>query len=96
MAEPATSGQIYNIGSTERISILELARKVQALTGSDSELAFIPYDRVYGLGIEDTLHREPAIEKIGGAIGWRPTKSLDEILADVVEHVRSAPPLPVG
>src|SRR5215211_6435205 len=93
--EPVASGQIYNVGSTERISILELAHRVMALTGSESELAFIPYDQVYGLGIEDTLHREPAIDKVRDAIGWSPTRSLDEILVDVVEHVRSAPPLPV-
>src|SRR5215204_3146913 len=93
--EPAASGEIYNVGSTERISILDLARRVTALTGSDSELAFVPYDQVYGLGIEDTLHREPAIDKIRELIGWSPSRSLDEILADVVAHVRSAPPLPV-
>ena len=52
---------------------------------------FVPYDQVYELGIEDTLHREPSIEKIGAAIGWRPTRSLDEIIADVIEHARSAP-----
>lgn len=96
MDEPSASGQIYNVGSTERISILDLAHRVKAITGSDSEHVFVPYDQVYGLGIEDTLHREPAIEKIGSAIGWRPTRSLDDILLDVVEHVRSAPPLPVS
>ena len=51
----------------------------------------MPYDQVYGLGIEDTLHREPSIEKIGQAIGWRPTCNLDRILTDVIEHVRAAP-----
>ena len=54
------------------------------LTGSSSELVFIPYDEVYGLGIEDMLHREPSIEKIGAAIGWQPERTLDEILADVI------------
>jgi UDP-glucose 4-epimerase len=91
MDESPISGQIFNVGSTERISILELADRVRARAGSDSETVFVPYDEVYGLGIEDTLHREPAIEKIAAAIGWRPTRSLDEIIDDVVEHVRSAP-----
>jgi UDP-glucose 4-epimerase len=95
MDEPSTSGRIYNVGSTQRISILELAHKIKTLTGSESPLEFVPYDQVYGLGIEDTLHREPAIEKIRDAIGWQPARSLDGILADVVEHVRSAKPLPV-
>ena len=49
----------------------------------------IPHDQVYGLGIEDVLHREPSIEKINSAIGWQPTRTLDEILRDVVEHARA-------
>ncbi len=91
MDERSISGQIFNVGSTERVSILELADRVRAQSGSESETVFIPYDEVYGLGIEDTLHREPAIEKIGTAIGWRPTRTLDEVIADVIEHARSAP-----
>ena len=91
MDERSISGQIFNVGSTERVSILELADRVRAQAGSESETIFIPYDEVYGLGIEDTLHREPAIEKIGAAIGWRPSRTLDEVIADVIEHARSVP-----
>ena len=58
------------------------------LTGSSSELTYVPYDEVYGLGIEDTLHREPSIAKIAGAIGWKPEKRLDQILDDVIELAR--------
>ncbi len=85
------SGEIFNVGGTERISVLELADRVRTLTGSTSELVFIPYTEVYGLGIEDTLHREPSIEKIRGAVGWEPSRTLDQILADVIEHSREAP-----
>jgi nucleoside-diphosphate-sugar epimerase len=85
------SGDIFNVGGTDRISILQLADRVRAATGSDSELTFIPYNEVYGQGIEDTLHREPSIDKIGAAIGWRPTLELEQILADVIEHTRRAP-----
>ena len=87
-------GDIFNVGSTERISILELAERVRTVTRSHSTLVFIPYDQVYGLGIEDTLHREPAISKIHAAVGWRPSLDLDRILADVVDYARRAP-LPV-
>jgi UDP-glucose 4-epimerase len=90
MDERSLSGQVFNVGSVERVRILELAERVRALTHSDSELAFIPYDQVYGLGIEDTLHREPSIEKIGAAIGWKPERNLDQILTDVIEHQRGA------
>jgi UDP-glucose 4-epimerase len=92
MDERSISGQIFNVGSTERVSILELADRVRAQADSQSDTIFIPYDEVYGLGIEDTLHREPAIEKIAAAIGWRPTRSLGEVIADVIEHTRSALP----
>jgi UDP-glucose 4-epimerase len=91
MDEGSISGQIFNVGSTDRISILELADRVRAQAGSDSGTVFIPYDEVYGLGIEDTLHREPAIEKIGAAVGWRPSRTLDQVIADVIEHARSVP-----
>jgi UDP-glucose 4-epimerase len=84
------SGEIFNVGSSERISILELAARVKEATGSESELVFVPYDEVYGQGIEDTLHREPAIGKIRDAIGWEPERNLDSILTDVIEHKRSA------
>jgi UDP-glucose 4-epimerase len=90
MDEP-TSGDIFNVGSTERVTISELAQRVIDLTQSDSEIVFVPYDQVYGQGIEDMLHRQPAIEKITAAVGWQPQKTLDQILADVVEHTRASP-----
>ena len=90
MDDGATSGEIFNVGSTERVAILELAERVKAAAASDSQFVFVPYDEVYGLGIEDTLHREPSIDKIGRAIGWRPARTLDEILGDVISHARGA------
>jgi len=91
-ASPA-SGEIFNVGSTEKVSILELAQRVVELTSSRSELTFTPFDQVYGGGIEDTLHRVPSIEKVSSAIGWSPERTLDEILADVIEHMKTAPAL---
>ncbi len=85
------SGEIFNIGSAERVSILELAERVVAATGSSSGMEFVPHERVYGLGIEDVLHREPSIEKITAAIGWKPTLDLDRILSDVIGGLRAAP-----
>jgi len=95
MDEPSISGEIFNVGSSERIRILELANRVLARTGSKAALEFVPHEDVYGLGIEDVLHREPSIEKIGQAIGWRPSLDLDRILADVIDWTRRAPVTPV-
>jgi UDP-glucose 4-epimerase len=92
MDAESLSGEIFNVGSTEKVSILDLAHRVLELTGSSSELTFTPFDQVYGGGIEDTLHRVPAIEKVAGAVGWRPELDLDRILADVVVHFRVPSP----
>jgi UDP-glucose 4-epimerase len=85
------SGEIYNVGSTHRISILDLADRVRELTGSDSPLEHVPYEHVFGQGIEDMLHRSPAIDKIRSAIGWEPEHDLDTILRDVIAHAETAP-----
>jgi UDP-glucose 4-epimerase len=89
LMERGGSGEIYNVGSQERIRILDLAQRVLDRTRSSSELVFVPYDQVYAAGIEDMLHRIPAIEKIHAAVGWEPARTLDEILADVLAHVRT-------
>jgi UDP-glucose 4-epimerase len=89
MEERSLSGEIYNVGSTNRISMGELAKRVLEQTGSSSEVVHVPYAEVYGQGIEDMLHRIPSIERVGAAIGWTPTLGLDRILADVIEYVRS-------
>ena len=95
LMDSGISGEIFNVGSRNWISVLELAERVLAMTGSTSELVYVPYDKVYGLGIDDMLHRVPAIEKIKGAIGWEPEHDLDTILSDVIEFTRHAPAAPV-
>jgi UDP-glucose 4-epimerase len=87
------AGEIFNVGSTERVTIEELAERVLAATRSESEIVRVPYGEVYGQGIEDMLHRQPSIAKVTRAVGWQPTRSLDEILADVIAYVRTAPVL---
>jgi UDP-glucose 4-epimerase len=90
MESESTTGEIYNVGSRNWISIADLAGRVLELTGSQSTLVQVPYDQVYGTGIDDMLHRVPAIEKIAAAIGWAPTRTLDEILEDVIAYERDA------
>ncbi len=83
------SGEIYNVGSEERISINGLSARVLELTGSSSEVEYVAYDDVYGIGIEDMLHRIPSTAKIRAAIGWSPERTLDDILGDVLAYERS-------
>jgi nucleoside-diphosphate-sugar epimerase len=84
------SGEIFNVGSSERVRIVDLAERIKAATGSASEIVYVPYDQVYDQGIEDTLHREPALGKIREAIGWSPERNLDGILADVIAEHRAS------
>jgi UDP-glucose 4-epimerase len=90
MESDATTGEIFNVGSRNWISVSELAARVLELTDSSSELVQVPYGQVYGTGIDDMLHRVPAIEKIRDAIGWEPTRTLDDILADVIAYERDS------
>ena len=87
------SGEIFNVGSTERVTINELARRVLEQTDSHSKIVGVPYDEVYGQGIEDMLHRQPSIDKVTSAVGWEPTFGLDGILDDVIRYVRAEPVL---
>jgi nucleoside-diphosphate-sugar epimerase len=93
MEGSSTTGQIYNVGSTERVRIGDLAERVRLAAGSSSEIVFVPYEEVFDRGIEEEMfHRAPSIEKIAAAVGWRPTIDLDAILADIVDHARAASP----
>ena len=78
-------GEVFNVGAQEEISMLALADRVREMTGSESEIHVIPYDEAYEAGFEDMPRRYPDITKIGAAIDWKPTHTLDEILADVIE-----------
>jgi UDP-glucose 4-epimerase len=90
LVDEGASGEIYNVGSANRIGIRSLADEIIERTGSSSSVELVPYEQVYGQGIEDMLHRIPSIDKIRAAIGWEPTRDLDDILGDVIAHERAA------
>lgn len=77
---PEARGEVVNIGSSEEISILDLARRVIALTGSNSEIQFVPYAEAYTPGFEDMLRRKPSIDKLRRLTGFKPQTHLDEII----------------
>lgn len=98
---PEALGEVFNIGSTQEISILELAQKVWAVVqaaseageldrrqggGDEDAVRLVPYAEAYEAGFEDMRRRVPDITKIHRYVGWAPTKSLDDILADVLRY----------
>ena len=92
MEEPSTAGGVFNVGSTDRIRIVDLAQRVLDRTGSASEIVFVPYEEVFARGAEEEMfHRAPSIDKIAGAVGWKPSRDLDAILDDVIAAVRESP-----
>jgi UDP-glucose 4-epimerase len=90
MEKPDAYGNVFNIGSTYEISIHDLARQVREITGSKSEIVFVPYEKAYEEGFEDMPRRVPNTTKINNLIGWKPTIDLPQILKDVTEHYRRA------
>ena len=77
-------GEVFNIGSTEEISIAQLAERVITATGSTSTVVKVPYEVAYAKGFEDMQRRVPDTSKIETALGWRPERTLDDILSDVI------------
>ncbi len=82
-------GQVFNIGSTEEITILDLAHRVREACGSGSEIRLVPYEEAYEAGFEDMRRRIPDITKIEQLLGWLPTRTLDGVLEDVIESQRA-------
>ncbi len=83
---PDAPGRVYNIGATEEVSMLALAERVRALTGSSSPIVHIPYAQAYGPGFEDMRRRVPDIRRIHHLLGWQPENNLDAILQRIIQY----------
>jgi UDP-glucose 4-epimerase len=88
-SEPAAIGQVFNLGSGQEISILDLAKTVREMTGSASDIVLVPYDEAYEAGFEDMPRRVPDLGKAAALIGYQPTRTLREILQLVIDHERA-------
>ena len=85
---PACFGQVINLGNDEETSIKQLAEKAIELAGSSSELHFVSYDEVYGEGFEDMQRRVPSLDKAKRLVGYQPTRSLADIINDVIREAK--------
>ena len=86
---PGAIGSVFNVGTQEEVSILDLARRVVARSGSSSPIQILPYDDAYGPGFEDMPRRVPDTARIRDLTGWVPERSLDDILDETVAEARS-------
>ena len=89
MKTPEAQGRVFNIGSTNEVSIMKLAETVISLTGSNSEIRKVPYESVYPVGFEDMERRLPDTTRIFETIGFRPETPLEQIITDVIEEKRA-------
>jgi len=85
MDDEKAVGEVFNIGSNQEISIMDLARKVKELTNSESEIVLVPYDEAYEEGFEDMPRRIPDISKVNAQVGFKPEMSLEGILKSVID-----------
>ena len=69
-------------------SILSLAERVKALSGSKSGIKLIPYDQAYESGFEDMPRRVPDLSRVRSLIGYEPKFNLDDILTQVIDYFR--------
>lgn len=91
---PDAPGKVFNIGSDEEVTILELAERVKRVTHSESRIRLIPYHQAYESGFEDMCRRFPDLTRIRNLIGYRPTKTLDDILLAIAAPLRERVPVP--
>lgn len=89
---PDAVGHVFNIGSDQEVTIIELASKIIKLTGSSSKIKFVPYNEVYShvnLHFEDMRRRIPHLDKVKNLIGYAPKFNIDDILKDSVDHANT-------
>lgn len=87
---PDAPGQVFNIGSDQEITIRQLAEKVIERADGPVEIKLVPYEEAYGPGFEDMRRRIPDLTRIGKLLGYKPTKTIDDILDRVFAHMRES------
>ena len=85
---PQALGEVFNVGSTQETTILDLAQKILRATDSpDDRIAFVSYEEAYAEGFEDMYRRVPNVSKVRRFTNWQDQHSLDEILRDVISSL---------
>jgi UDP-glucose 4-epimerase len=88
LEHPGSEGGTFNVGSSEEISVRELAERVIAQAGSTSPVEYVPYAEAYGTGFEDMQRRVPDTTKLRALTGWQPRHDLTDVLTDAIADAR--------
>ncbi|MFI6598989.1 NAD-dependent epimerase/dehydratase family protein [Nonomuraea sp. NPDC050536] len=86
-------GQTFNVGSSEEVTILELAKQIGEMCDSDAGVRMVPYHEAYEAGFEDMMRRVPDTSKLRALTGWSPRRTLRDILTDTITAVRREGPV---
>ena len=89
MSTSSAIGEVFNVGSTQEVSVRELAERLRTAAGSRSDIVLIPYSEAYAVGFEDMMRRVPDVSKLERVTGFRPSTSLEVIIRDVVDDQRA-------
>jgi UDP-glucose 4-epimerase len=89
MDEPRAVGEVFNIGTSEEVTMLGLAKRVKRAAGSSSPIKLIPYDEAYAVGFQDMPRRVPDVSKLEALVGYKPDTPLDRIIEDTIADQRS-------
>ncbi|HVP10003.1 MAG TPA: GDP-mannose 4,6-dehydratase [Phycisphaerae bacterium] len=88
MNNKSAAGRVYNIGSTEEITIEELADRIIRMTGSKSQKKYLSYQEAYGRPFDDMMRRVPCLDRIRQAVGYEPKTDLNEMLKLIIAEKR--------
>lgn len=88
-AADAAIGRVFNIGSEEETTIGDLAGRIRTLTGSSSDIVYVPYADAYATGFEDMRRRVPDTTRIRELLDWRPRVSLDDLLVRMRDFMQT-------
>jgi nucleoside-diphosphate-sugar epimerase len=89
LEESRAVGEVFNLGSTEEVGIKVLAERVIEISGSPSEIRHVSYEQAFEEGFEDMTRRVPDISKIHEAVGWSPSRRLDDIIREMIDSIKS-------
>jgi UDP-glucose 4-epimerase len=81
-------GEVFNVGGSSEISMLDLAKLVKSITNSNSEIRLVSYKEVYPVGFEDMQRRVPDLSKIKKSINWEPKFSIEKIILDITDSLK--------